>query len=197
MAILRLCIFPDCSVPVDSPHIACESLAFVAYAHSSLGARTVAGVAESCRGARLRSRIHQIFKTESGSAMTSNSTENYRPPLYATVVSLLTQLKTPLFNRAIAVGEGTKAGEECFEMWYFLSALADRIARSKSVDLGTDGRQTLTAALLLLHDLAHDVDLGGTPHVAECRCNTAERIKALETTIEAYRVQIAGQNAAA
>jgi hypothetical protein len=116
--------------------------------------------------------------------MTTTSTENYKPPAYASAVALLTRLATPLFNRAMGAGEGTQAGEQAFEMWRSLKCLADRISHNRSLDLRGVNLNELRAALSIVHDLAHDVDMNGVPRIAACPCETAERIGAFYKLVD-------------
>jgi hypothetical protein len=124
--------------------------------------------------------------------MTSNSTENYRAPLYAKAVVLLTQMATPLFNRAYAAGENTKAGEECFEQWYFLKALTDRIARSHAITLSNADREGLKVALSIVHDIAHDAEIDGAPDLATCECGAACRFLEFGSLVTEYEAQLCG-----
>jgi hypothetical protein len=119
--------------------------------------------------------------------MTSTCKENYRPSLSAKAISLLTELATPLFNRAMEAGEDTPAKAEAFEQWVSVKAIAEMISNAGSIKMHRENWEDLKRAMSTVHDLAHDADMRGASSVSACfmsgECPAADRIQALFVTL--------------
>jgi len=118
-------------------------------------------------------------------------------PLYEQARLTLEELAKPLYLRAMAAGEGTQAGEQCFELWYELRSIADRINRTHSITLHAGNRESIAAALQIVHELAHDLDIADVPDLTVCNCETKERIVSLGAIFTAYSELMGADNAAA
>lgn len=97
-------------------------------------------------------------------------------PLYEQAAEHLISLASPLFKRAMEFPEGSEKAETIFDQWYALRAAAGRVLMDRKVIFGAVTREDVLSALILVHDLAHDGDINGSPEPYTCKCETADRI---------------------
>lgn len=129
--------------------------------------------------------------------MTGFNTDRVRVPHYARAVTILTQLASLLFREAEKRPLDSQAGQTLFDHWYALRSLAGRIDLAHSLTLMAADRALIRLAVGVLHDIAHDGALAEVPEIVACKCEIAERARALACVIDEYEREVKGAKDAA
>lgn len=122
--------------------------------------------------------------------MTGANTDRVHMPGHQVAASILLRLASPLFIRACkGCTSEPYPGEELFEAWYLLRAIAQEFSTKASMDLPPARRESMIAALEVCHALAHDYEIS-VPSIERCECPTAERLIHLAVLMAAQEAEV-------